>query len=125
MRSSNNSNPIDTYIGGFPKDVQKVLKELRQVIREELPEDIEETISYGIPTFKLNGKYVVYFAGYKNHISIHPILEDAEKSIPEVSHYKKGRGTLQFQLDKPLPYPFIRKVVRVLLEENKKRTGKY
>ena len=124
MNLSTNSSVIDTYIENFPKDVQHILKELRQVIREELPEDVEETISYGIPTFKLNGKYVVYFAGYKQHISIHPILEEIQKSIPEVSEYKKGRGTLQFSLNKPLPYPLIRKIVQFLLIENQKRTGK-
>lgn len=122
--SKNSYKTIDEYIDLFPKDVQIILQELRKVIRKELPKDIEETISYGIPTFKLNGKYVVYFAGYKQHISIHPILEEIQKSIPEVSEYKKGRGTLQFSLNKPLPYPLIRKIVQFLLIENQKRTGK-
>ena len=122
--SKNSYKTIDEYIVLFPKDVQIILQELRTVIRKELPKDIEETISYGIPTFKLNGKYVVYFAGYKQHISIHPILEEIQNSIPEVSEYKKGRGTLQFSLNKPLPYPLIRKIVQFLLIENQKRTGK-
>ena len=122
--SKNSYKTIDEYIDLFPKDVQIILQELRKVIRKELPKDIEETISYGFPTFKLNGKYVVYFAGYKQHISIHPILEEIQKSIPEVSEYKKGRGTLQFSLNKPLPYPLIRKIVQFLLIENQKRTGK-
>lgn len=122
MNDSRQYKTIDEYIALFPNDIQKVLQELRKVIREELPKDIEETISYGIPTFKLNGKYVIYFAGYKQHISIHPILEDAQKDMPEVAAYKKGRGTLQFSLEKSLPYPLIRKVVRYLLQANRERT---
>jgi uncharacterized protein YdhG (YjbR/CyaY superfamily) len=61
---------IDAYINSFPKDVKELLQNLRKVIKEEVPEETVETISYGIPTFKLKGKYVVYFAGYKKHISI-------------------------------------------------------
>ena len=78
MNTKNSNNAIDAYIAGYPDEVQKILHELRQVIREELPEEIEETIGYGIPTFKLNGKYVVYFAGFKKHISLYPILEEAD-----------------------------------------------
>ncbi len=112
---------IDEYIKSFPKDVQNLLQTLRKEIKKELPEETEETISYGIPTFKLNGKYVVYFAGFKKHISIYPILHTEADLQKEIAPYIKGRGTLQFPLDKPLPFPLIRKVVKGLLKENKER----
>ncbi len=112
---------IDEYIKSFPKDVQNVLKTLREEIKKELPEETIETISYGIPTFKLNGKYVVYFAGFKKHISIYPILHAEGDIKKEIEPYIKGRGTLQFPLNKPLPFSLIRKVVKGLLKENKER----
>lgn len=118
-------NSIDEYINSFPKDVQNILQILRQEIKKEVPEETVETISYGIPTFKLNGKYVVYFAGFKKHISIYPILHAEGEIVKEIEPYIKGRGTLQFQLDKPLPLPLIRKVVKILVKENQGRNGKY
>jgi uncharacterized protein YdhG (YjbR/CyaY superfamily) len=117
-------NPIDEYIKNFPKEVQEKLETLRDLIRKEVSE-AEETISYGIPTFKLNGKYVVYFAGFKSHISLYPILETIQAEVSEVAEYMSGRGTLKFPLNKPLPLAMIRKVVKLLVEENNKRTKKY
>lgn len=116
---------IDEYINSFPKEVGEILQTLRQVIKEEVPEETTETISYGIPTFKLNGKYIVYFAGYKKHVSIYPILHTDDSLKKDLAPYIKGRGTLQFPLDKPLPLPLIRNVVKILVKENQKRTGKY
>lgn len=115
---------IDEYINSFPKEVGDILQTLRKLIRKEVPDGAVETISYGIPTFKLNGKYVVYFAGFKKHISIYPILHTDEKLRKEIEPYIKGRGTLQFQLDKPLPVSLIRKVVKCLVKENLERVKK-
>jgi uncharacterized protein YdhG (YjbR/CyaY superfamily) len=115
---------IDEYINSFPKDVKKLLQNLRKVIREEVPKETVETISYGIPTFKLNGKYVVYFAGFKRHISIYPILHTDDKLKKALEPYIKGKGTLQFPLNDPLPLPLIRKVVKILVKENRERSKK-
>ena len=114
---------IDTYIQGFTGEIKGKLVILRKTIREELPSEVEETISYGIPTFKLNGKYVVYLAGFKNHISIYPLL-DSKEIEKEIAPYKAGRGTLKFPLDKELPLPLVRKVVKLLLQANRERTVK-
>lgn len=114
---------IDEYIKSFPKDVQDTLQDLRENIKKEVP-GAEETISYGVPTFKLNGKYVVYFAGFKKHISIYPVTTPVEKSLKEVAQYRTGKGTLQFPMDKPLPFPLIRKIVKILVKENEKRSKK-
>jgi uncharacterized protein YdhG (YjbR/CyaY superfamily) len=115
---------IDEYINSFPKEVKKLLQNLRKVIREEVPKETVETISYGIPTFKLNGKYVVYFAGFKRHISIYPILHTDDKLKKALEPYIKGKGTLQFPLNDPLPLPLIRKVVKILVKENRERSKK-
>jgi len=112
---------IDEYIDASPQEVQSTLKTLKKLVKEELP-DAEESISYGIPTFKMNEKFVIYFAGYKDHVSLHPTTEALEKTIKEVLPYKTGKGTLQFKLDKPLPLPLIKKIVKFKLKENLERT---
>lgn len=107
---------VDEYIQSFPKGVQLKLEELRKIIKEEIP-GAEETISYKMPTYKLNGKYVVYFAGWKNHISIYPISSAMEKSIKGLLEYKiSGKGTIQFPNDKLLPSSLIRQIVSFLLK---------
>jgi uncharacterized protein YdhG (YjbR/CyaY superfamily) len=114
---------MDEYIGIFPEDVQKILEELRTTIKTAAP-DAEETISYNIPTFKLNGKYLIYFAGWKSHISIYPIPIGSEAFNKQVAKYAEGKGTLKFPTDKPLPLKLITKMVKLKLAENQKKTDK-
>ena len=109
------------YIAAFPKDVQKVLQQVRATIRKVIP-GAEETISYAIPTFKMNGRYVVYFSGYKNHISLYPAPKGSDALNKLIAPYRKGKGTLQFPLDKPMPLSLITKIVKVLVKENKEKT---
>lgn len=104
---------VDEYIKLFPKEVQDMLQAIRQILRRELPESTE-VISYGIPCFKVDGKYVVYFAGWKNHISLYPIPKGDAAFQKEIAPYKAGRGTLRFSLDKPIPEGLIKKVVSLL-----------
>lgn len=113
---------VDEYIQTFPEDVRSVLETLRQTIKEEIPE-AEETISYNMPTYKLNGSYVVYFAGWKKHVSMYPFSSEMEASMEEASTYKtSGKGTIQFPINQPLPLPFIRKIVAFLVNKNRART---
>ena len=114
---------INEYIAGFPEDVQKALEQVRATIKKAAP-DTEETISYGIPTFNLRGHYLVYFAGYKNHISVYPAPRAKEAFKEELSHYKRGKGTVQFPLDKPMPLGLIRRIVKFRVEENKEKASK-
>jgi uncharacterized protein YdhG (YjbR/CyaY superfamily) len=114
---------MDEYIATFPDETQKILKEVRATIKAAAPE-AGETISYGIPTFTLNGKYLIYFAGWKNHISIYPIPTGTEAFNKQVSQYVEGKGTLKFPMDKPLPLKLITKIVRLRVNENRKRTDK-
>ena len=104
---------IDEYISTFPVDTQVILEKMRQAIQKAAP-DAVETISYGIPTFNLNGKHVVFFAGWKHHISLYPLPAGDEAFQQELSHYKKAKGTIQFQLDKPIPYDLVEKIVTLL-----------
>jgi uncharacterized protein YdhG (YjbR/CyaY superfamily) len=112
-----NFKTIDEYIQTFPKDVQKILEQIRQSIKDVVP-DVEETISYQIPTFKLYGKYLVYFAGWKNHISLYPVTDTIKEKIKkEIASYKTSKGTLQFPLDKPMPLSLIKKIVKYKIKE--------
>ena len=107
---------IDEYISRAPKEVQIRLRELRKIISEEVPEAVE-AISYQMPTFKLQGKNLVHFAAFTNHIGFFPTASHLESSLPEVAQYRTGKGTLQFIHDKPLPLELVRKIVRVRVRE--------
>ena len=117
------SDNIDEYIAGFPKETQKVLEQIRATIKKAAP-DAEETISYAIPTFILKGQYLIYFAGYKNHIGLYPAPRENEAFKKELSVYKGGKGTIQFPLDKPMPLDLITKIVKFRVQKNLEQTRK-
>ena len=119
----NKISSIDEYIDTFPEDIQTILKQVRSTIKAAAPE-AGEKISYGIPTFTLNGKYLIYFAGWKNHISIYPIPIGDEAFNKEISQYVAGKGTLKFPADKPMPLKLISKIVKLKVAEALTRTDK-
>jgi uncharacterized protein YdhG (YjbR/CyaY superfamily) len=112
---------IDEYIAGFPENVQKVLEKIRMTIRKAAPQ-AEEIINYGIPTFTLNGN-LVHFAGFKNHIGFYPTPSGIEKFKDELSVYEGAKGSVQFPLDKPIPYGLITKIVKFRVKENLERAA--
>ena len=114
------ASDIDAYIAQFPAETQHVLQEMRELIRANAP-DATETISYAIPTFDLNGRHLVHFAGYPSHIGFYPIPTGMEAFKEELSHYKTGKGSVQFPLDQPLPRDLIRRIVEFRVEENQGR----
>jgi len=116
-----NFSTIDKYISTFPKDVQKKLESIRQTIKKSAP-GAEETISYQIPAFKLNGP-LIYFAGFKNHVSIYPAPRGDAEFKKELSEYKGGKGTVQFPLDKPIPLSLIGRIVKYRIKENFKKVN--
>ena len=116
----NQSETIDGYIKTFPEDVQRILEKLRQTIREAAPEAVE-TISYRMPAFKLNGRILVYFAAWKNHIGFYPTPSGTEAFNRELSQYKRAKGSVQFPMDKPVPYDLISRIVRYRVKENLKK----
>ena len=113
---------IDEYIQTFPKDVQKILEQIRAAIKEAAP-GAEEAISYQIPTFKFNGN-LVHFAAFKNHIGFYPAPKGKDLFKKELSVYKGGKGTVQFLFDKPMPLELIRKIVRYRVKENSEKIKK-
>lgn len=80
--------------------------------------DAEESISYGMPAYKLNGKALVYFAAFKNHIGFYATPSGHSEFTMELSKYKQGKGSVQFPLDKPLPSGLITKIVKFRVKEN-------
>ena len=116
-------NSIDEYIDTFPEGMQTILKQVRKTIKAATPE-AGERISYGIPTFTLNGKYLIYFAGWKHHISIYPIPIGDDAFNQEIAPYIAGKGTLKFPIDKPMPLKLITKIVKLKVAESLSRTDK-
>lgn len=115
--SKNQFKNMDEYIETFPKDVQNILEKIRQTIKKAAPEAVE-VISYQMPTFKLNGKNLVHFAAFKNHIGFYPIPSGIEAFKTELSSYKQGKGSVQFPMDKPIPYDLVKKIVDYRAKEN-------
>jgi len=105
---------IDEYIETFPKGIQSILKGVRQTIKEAAPE-AEEAISYQIPTFKLKGNYLVYFAAFKKHIGLYPPSPKAFRK--EVSPYEGPKGNLKFPIDKPIPLDLVKRIVKYRVKE--------
>ena len=107
---------IDSYIAGFPPAVQEKLAQIRAAIQSIVP-DATEGISYGIPVFKLGGRNFIFFAGFKNHVSLYPAPRGVEAFKAALSEYKGGKGTVQFPLDSPLPLDLIGRIVTFKAQE--------
>lgn len=119
---------IAEYIALFPPDVQEILEKIRATIRSAAP-DAQETISYQIPTFTLNGA-LVHFAAFKNHIGFYPPVKGDAKIEAAVARYAGEKGNLRFPLDEPVPYRLIERIVKLRMKQNlakgaeKKRAAK-
>jgi uncharacterized protein YdhG (YjbR/CyaY superfamily) len=112
---------IDEYIARFPKDIQKLLKEMRATIHKAAPQ-AEEAIKYAMPTFVLNGN-LVHFAAFKNHIGFYPAPQGIDEFKKELSRYKGAKGSVQFPLDEPLPLSLVTKIVKFRVAENRAKAG--
>lgn len=110
---------VEEYIAGFPPEVRERLGTLRQVIREAVPEATEK-ISYGMPTFALHGN-LIHFAAHKHHIGVYPMPTGVEAFKDELSSYETAKGSVQFPLDRPMPYELIGKIVQFRAAENAKK----
>jgi uncharacterized protein YdhG (YjbR/CyaY superfamily) len=115
-----NAKNIDEFIAGSPKNTQELLKKMRSIIQKAAP-GTEEAISYGIPTYKLNGRNLVHFSGYKEHIGFYPGAAGIESFKEELSKYKTSKGTVQFPLDKPLPVGLITQIVKFRIAQEKEK----
>lgn len=101
---------MDSYITSAPQPQQAMMQQIRALIHSIVP-DAVETISYKIPAFKLDGRILVYFASWRDHVSIYPIPKTDPSLDSEIKPYVKGKGTLWFSLYEPLPIDLIRKLV--------------
>ena len=110
---------IDEYISRFPDDVRQTLEKIRMTIRKAAP-DAQETISYQIPTFTLQGN-LVHFAAFKKHIGFYPGPSGIEKFRGELRVYNGAKGSVQFPLDKPVPFGLISRIVKFRVNENLKK----
>jgi uncharacterized protein YdhG (YjbR/CyaY superfamily) len=117
------ADSIDAYIAGFPPRTQRALTEMRAIISSAAP-GATELISYAIPTFDLNGRHLVHFGGYTNHIGLYPIPSGIEAFKEELAPYKRGKGSVQFPLAQPLPADLIRRIVEFRVGENLDRATK-
>ena len=114
---------IDEYIATFPEDVQKIMQRLRETIKAAAP-GLEEAISYNMPTFNLDGKYLVYFAGWKTHIAFYGAPRGNAEFKEDLSAYETGQGTLKFPLAEPIPLDLISKIVKFRAAEKLKTADK-
>jgi uncharacterized protein YdhG (YjbR/CyaY superfamily) len=110
---------IDEYIAPFPKEIQRLLQQMRATIKKAAPK-AEEIISYAMPAFSQYGA-LVYFAGYKNHIGFYPTSSGIRLFQKEIAAYKSSKGAVQFPLDKPLPLALITKIVKQRVQENEEK----
>jgi uncharacterized protein YdhG (YjbR/CyaY superfamily) len=119
MTNKKQFKTMDEYIKTFPKDIQRILEKMRQSIREAAPNAME-AISYQMPTFKLNGKNLVHFAAWKNHIGFYPTPSGTETFKKELYPYKFAKGSIQFPIDDPIPYDLVRKIVLFRIKDLEK-----
>lgn len=112
---------VDEYIQAFPPPVSNMLERLRKTIRSAAPK-AEEVISYGIAGYKYHGM-LIYFAGYKNHVSVYPAPRSEVEFKKELAVYKGGKGTLQFPLDKPLPLDLVKRIVKFRIKANEEKAA--
>jgi len=115
--SKQSDKNVQEYITSFPTDVQDILSQFRSIILENAP-NVVESIAYGMPAYKLNGKPLVYFAGFKNHIGFYATPTGHSQFEKELSNYKQGKGSVQFPLNKPMPYDLIKRIVVFRVKEN-------
>ena len=117
---SKTPNNVDEYILDFPEDIQSLLNLVRSTIQQAAPE-AEESIGYGMPAYKTNGKPLVYFAAFKNHIGFYATPTGHAEFAKELSKYKQGKGSVQFPIDQPMPLKLITQIVEFRVFENQEK----
>jgi uncharacterized protein YdhG (YjbR/CyaY superfamily) len=112
---------VDEYIAAQPEDVQVMLQRVRGAVRAMLPA-ADEVISYGVPTYKLDGRYVIYFAGWKQHYSIYPVTQRVVAALKEdLVPYEVSKGTIRFPLSQKVPVRLIQRITKLLAVEAAER----
>lgn len=109
-------NPVEQYIHDAPEPQKTVLLRIQAVVHEAVP-DVEETYSYGVPTFKYKGKYLLAFAVAKKHLSIYPGSEAIIANKEALANYDQSKGTIRFTVEAPLPDPLLRAIIKSRLND--------
>ena len=112
-----NSKSTGGYINRYPKEVRAMLKKMRTAIKSAVPAKAEEAIKYGIPTFRLNGKNLVHFGGFKDHVSFFPTSSPIVVFKKELSKYLVSKGSIHFPLGKPISLNLVKKIVRYRVKQ--------
>lgn len=102
---------VQEYIDSFSGIQKELLMKMRTEVKDAAPE-AEEVISYGMPAYKIKGKVLVYFAGYKNHIGFYATPTGHSEFEKELSIYKQGKGSVQFPVEKELPLELVARIVK-------------
>ncbi|WP_413289203.1 iron chaperone [Bdellovibrio sp. HCB337] len=110
------STTVDAYIANFPKDVQKLLKQLRTTIKKAAPKATEK-ISYHMPAYSFEG-VLLYFGGFKNHIGLYAMPSAIKAFAGKLSAYETSKGTIKLPIDKPIPTGLVTKIVKFRIQEN-------
>ncbi len=108
---------IASYFAKFPETSQKRMQQIRMLILEKAPE-AQESISYGMPAYKTNGKPLIYYAAFKNHIGLYATPSGHTHFADALSQYKQGKGSVQFPNEQPLPLDLIAEIIAYRVEEN-------
>ena len=108
--TTNTPESIEAYIASFPPDIQALLEQVRQTIQQAAPE-ATEAVKYAMPTFVLNGKNLVHFAAFKNHIVFYVTPSGHEEFKEALPRYKSGKGSVQFPIEEPMPLELIAQIV--------------
>ena len=112
-----NHQTAEQYIASFPEAMQEILQQIRVIVKEQAP-DAVESISYGMPAYKTNGKPLVYFAAFKKHIGFYATPSGHTAFAAELAKYKQGKGSVQFPLNQPIPFDLIKEIVAFRVKEN-------
>ncbi len=106
----------DDYIAAAPEDVRPILERIRAIIRKAAPR-AEERVGYGIPSFSLNGRPLMYYAAFKDHVSVYPVPRGTAEFQKELRPYVKGKGTIRFPLGRPVPFGLVKRIADFHVKE--------
>ena len=117
--SQQQPSTVSAYIAAAPPQARKALRQLRAAIKAAVPA-VTERISYRIPTFEIDGRYLLYIAGFAEHVSVYPVTPGMIAQFgKDIASYRAGKGTLRFPLDRPIPVKLVGRLARVRVEERR------